>query len=287
MAPVLRRLVLVFALVPVLLGALASAAAAHATFSGAPGAVAAGSELTLTMDVPHERDDTTYNVGVVVAMPAGWAARSCEAQATWTCRLDASGARATVQFTKDAGAAPGQDETFRFAVRAAPSAGAYSFPTVQTYNTGEAVRWIGAAGTAEPAPVLQVTGSAPAPSETPTTPPVTATSPPAATPTTRSVPATEVPATPVPVTTTAATTGPSAPGAGTSTTVVTSASGASGAVPTSGVPTSGGPTATAGASDAGDSGGSGTTVAIVVGLLVVVGGGIGVAALRRRNRGTA
>ena len=188
----------------VALFASATAASAHATFTGAPGAIDAGTELTLSMDVPHERDDTTYNVDVVVAMPAGWVARSCEAAATWTCRTDTVDTRAVVRFTKAAGSGPAQDETFRFVVRAAPTAGRYAFPTVQTYNTGEVVRWIGAAGSAEPSPVLQVVGSAPVPTEAPATTATPPTTVPAPAPTTAPVPTSPVPTSAPPTTSRAA-----------------------------------------------------------------------------------
>jgi len=52
--------VAVFAALIVLLSS--SPASAHATFVGAPGGFPTNTDQTLTMNVPHERDDVTYNV---------------------------------------------------------------------------------------------------------------------------------------------------------------------------------------------------------------------------------
>ena len=142
---------------------------AHAGFVGAPNGYPANSDQALTLKVPHERDDVTYNVDVVVAMPSGWIALSCENKATWTCSLDTVDARQVVRFTKASGAGVAEDENFQFAARIASTAGSYAFPTVQTYNTGEIVRWIGAAGTDKPAPTLVTLPGGTAPQSTPST----------------------------------------------------------------------------------------------------------------------
>ena len=150
--------------------ALAGIASAHATFSVA--SVPADSQVTLYMDVPHERADGIYNVKVVVAMPAGWSAVGCQQKATWSCGIGSQSGRQVVQFTKAAGAGPAEDEGFVLTVRTG-GVGTSSVPVLQTYSTGEEVGWIGAPGSPLPAPVLRTTATAP-----PTTAPP-ATAPPA------------------------------------------------------------------------------------------------------------
>ena len=157
-----RRPVLCFLSALAAVGLFASRADAHAEFVGAPAGVAPDRDVALTLNVPHERDDATYNVGVAIALPAGWSMASCQSKPTWTCASASDGGRAVVRFTKDGGAAPAEDESFRFTVHTGTEGGTFPLPTVQTYNTGEVVRWIEAAGSAEPAPSLTVSGSAPA-----------------------------------------------------------------------------------------------------------------------------
>jgi hypothetical protein len=258
----------------------ASPAAAHAVFVGAPQAVQTDTHQQLTMSVPHERDDTTYNVDVAIAMPAGWSPQSCEPKATWTCSIGASGDRQVVHYVKSAGAAQAEDETFRFTVRAPATVGTFSFPTVQTYNTGETVRWIDPAGGAEPAPQLRTVASG----VTPTTvaPPTTV----AAAPTT---PATVAP--PAPTTTgapttsqAAATTLPTVAAPATSTTMPTSTTAATGT--TASGPAPGATTSTAppdGAADGGGGGGSATAVAIVAAVIVMAGAAGAYLIVRRRG----
>lgn len=146
-----------------------SSAGAHAGFVGAPSGYPANTDQALTLNVPHERDDVTYSVDVVVAMPSGWTALSCQTKATWECSLGTVDARQVVRFTKASGAEAAEAETFQFGARTASAAGSYAFPTVQTYNTGEIVRWIGGAGTDKPAPILVTLPGGTAPQSTPST----------------------------------------------------------------------------------------------------------------------
>jgi uncharacterized protein YcnI len=142
-------------LVAVLVVASAAPAGAHATLNVS--AVPINTVQSLSMDVPHERADTVYNVSVVVALPdeAGWSAVDCQAQVTWTCQLTTQDGRKVVRFAKNPGAPRGNDEIFNFRVQVPGVIGSFAFPTVQTYNTNETVYWIGAPGTPEPAPVLR------------------------------------------------------------------------------------------------------------------------------------
>jgi uncharacterized protein YcnI len=156
--PTLGRLVIGVLLATIALVATAAVAGAHASFSGAA-ALPGDTDQVLTMEVPHEKGDGPFNVDVAVSLPAGWRAVSCAAQASWTCVVDQSNGQ-VFRFAKQAGAAPADDETFHFTVHTPASAGSGVFPTVQTYSTGDVVRWIGAAGTSNPAPILGTTAAA-------------------------------------------------------------------------------------------------------------------------------
>ena len=152
----MRRIRVILAGVAALLSVAASASAAHAhaVFQGQPSGFPVNTAQQLTMNVPHERDDTTYNVAVTVYVASGWQALACEPKPTWTCTIGQADGRPVFRFAKAAGTAPAEDELFRFSVKTAATAGEFSFPTVQTYNTGESVRWIGSKGSQEPAPIL-------------------------------------------------------------------------------------------------------------------------------------
>jgi uncharacterized protein YcnI len=131
----------------------ATPAQAHATFETK--VVPPDGEGAVTMLVPHERDEATYNVRVLIAVPPGWTALDCRSKETWTCELgDANGAP-TITFAKEAGAARAEDERFEFAVRSPGPGAAGSFPTQQVYSNGEVVSWSGAPGSPEPAALLQ------------------------------------------------------------------------------------------------------------------------------------
>jgi len=175
-------------LVLVLTAAMSQPAYAHAVFINGYAAYTVNTTQTLTMNVPNERDDTDYNVDIKVAIPAGWQALSCVPKATWSCTLTTEDGRRVVHFAKTSGNVLDENEVFKYTVHTASTVGSFAFPTVQTYETGEIVRWIGAPGSEEPAPVLgTLAANAPPPATTPATapsharPPTTA----SATPTTQ------------------------------------------------------------------------------------------------------
>jgi uncharacterized protein YcnI len=249
-----------------------SPASAHASFVGAPSGYPANSEQTLTMNVPHERDDTTYNVAVSVRIPATWSALSCQSKATWTCSIDVVDGRQVFRFVKTAGSEVAEDETFQFTARTAPAAGTFSFETVQTYNTSEVVSWIGAAGTANPAPTLSTLPGGAAPQSTPST------TNPDARPTTTTV----VTAPPPGVATTVA---PATSVATTTSTLTTSTTIASATTtPASSTTTT---IATTSDGDDDDSGGGTTTVGLIALIAIGAAGGLVVSRRyshsRRRN----
>ena len=110
-------------------------ASAHATFVS-PATAAVGTEVSLTLDVPHERAEDVFNTVVRIKVPDGWSGISCDPFPTWTCTAGPG----EIDFMKDSGAEPAQDETFLFAARA-NDAGQVAFPVVQIYSTGENVLW--------------------------------------------------------------------------------------------------------------------------------------------------
>ena len=81
-----RAAVLISALAAALLSVMSAPASAHATFLGAP-TVAAGDDVRLMLDVPHERDESIHNVEVRIQVPSGWLPVSCQPFATWTCSI--------------------------------------------------------------------------------------------------------------------------------------------------------------------------------------------------------
>ena len=275
----MRKIPCFSALVVLLLSASAAAASAHAVFVGAPNGVPTNSEQALSMGVPHERDDTTYNVDIVIAMPAGWQPLSCQTKSTWSCSIGTSGDRQVIHFVKAAGASVAEDETFQFSVRAASTVGSFSFPTIQTYNTGEVVRWIDAAGGAEPAPTLATLPSCVEPQTTAPTTTVDHSPQPTTPATTRPTLApTPAPTTPAPTT--------AAPPTTTPPTIITSSTTSTTVVATTSTPTSALPSTTVAPldhGDDGDGGGSGLAVALALTAVVAVGGTGAVLVVRRRR----
>ncbi len=158
--------------------ALPGGAAAHVSVE--PATADAATEITATFRVPNERDgDPTVKVdlqlpeGVTGAAPQpveGWVSTVEGRTVTWTGgRIEGSDAR-------------------RFPVRLTlpdDEGAELAFKVLQTYDSGEVVRWIGAAGSENEAAVMKL-GAAPAgaaaPEET-ATPEPTVSPEPAATPT--------------------------------------------------------------------------------------------------------
>jgi Domain of unkown function (DUF1775) len=253
---------------------------AHAVFVNTPASISADTDVALSMSVPHERDDTTYNVDVAIQLPDGWTGVACATKATWTCTMANESGHVVIQYVKDAGAAPAEDETFQYTAHAGSVLGTVEFPTLQTYNTGEVVAWIGAPGGGDPAPTLEVTAAPP------TTPP--------ATPAPTNPPETDPPVIPAPTvaptpTTAVATTIPtSASSSSPSTTATTSSTTTTADTTTTAVSTTE-PTSTTTLttvtqpSDSDSEGGNaGVVVAIVVALLAAAGAGTYLYLRRRR-----
>lgn len=164
----------------------------------------ADSDQRIVINVAHERAPEEFNIAIDVSIPTGWKVTACEAVAPWKCRIDAS--PQVLRYSKDAAAGPAaNDESFSFTARTGPP-NTYSFPTNQTYNSGEKVGWVGPVGSEEPAPVLKTeAGAAAAAPATSTSPAPTATAT-ASVPTT--TPASASATAPAPATTPATTTAP-------------------------------------------------------------------------------
>jgi uncharacterized protein YcnI len=137
---------------------------AHATFQGLK--VLAEAESEVNLFVPHEQDEATYNVEVVVAVPADWQALACTEKPSWTCSLSMSGQTPTITFTKGPGTERADDENFAFRVRSPGAAVSSSFPTRQVYSNGVTMEWSGPPGSQKPAPLLRTL----APGENPAEP---------------------------------------------------------------------------------------------------------------------
>jgi periplasmic copper chaperone A len=163
--------------------AFPAAAAAHVTLQ--PGEVPAGGFTRIDVRVPTEREDAS-TTKVAVQFPAGFTTVSTEPVPGWTAKVTRAklaepqvndeGERITdrvdtVTWTATGrGIGPGQFQDFGLSLAIPDEAGsALTFKAVQTYDSGEVVRWIGPPDADEPAPQLELTaaegeggGSAPA-----------------------------------------------------------------------------------------------------------------------------
>lgn len=161
---------------------LAPPAWAHVTVH--PGTLAAGTgDIELTFRVPNERDDAN-TVKLQVFFPTNLPLLTVDVLPVpgWTAKVDTrtlsqpvqSGDGPVDQVVTDitwaataGGIAPGQYEDFPISAGQAPSqSGEVIFKALQTYSSGEIVRWIQVASPQDPnpdspAPVLTLTGGSP------------------------------------------------------------------------------------------------------------------------------
>jgi periplasmic copper chaperone A len=161
--------------IPAVIAAVAlcapAAAGAHVTLQ--PDSAPAGGFARLDVRVPNERDDAG-TVKVAVQMPPGVATASYEPVPGWTVKvtrerldepIEVHGEPVTEQVSRvtwtgdprEGGIiAPGQFQDFGLSLRV-PDGDAgqkLTFKAVQTYESGEIVRWIGPEDGDEPAPVV-------------------------------------------------------------------------------------------------------------------------------------
>lgn len=151
--------------------ALAPVASAHVTLQ--PEEVPAGGFTRLDVRVPTERDDAS-TTKVEVQLPPGFLFVSTEPVPGWDAKVikrkldkpveqfgeQISEEVGQISFTAKGGAAgigPGEFQDFGLSVSVPDKAGAtLAFKAVQTYSSGEVVRWIGPPDSEEPAPQVKL-----------------------------------------------------------------------------------------------------------------------------------
>jgi periplasmic copper chaperone A len=146
---------------------LAAAAPAFSHVTVQPEEAVVGSFSRFVVRVPTERDDAS-TIAVQVQLPPlafvsfedapGWE-RTVE-MTTLDEPLEVFGEQVTEvvgTVTWQGGAiAPGEFAEFGFSARMPDEPGTLEFPAVQTYDSGEVVRWIGPADSEEPAALVDV-----------------------------------------------------------------------------------------------------------------------------------
>jgi uncharacterized protein YcnI len=156
-------------------GALAAPAAAGAHVTVQPDSATAGDFTVENVRVPNERDDAS-TVKVDLQLPPGFVFVSYAPRPGWTVKLtrerlakpiETDDGRIDEQIRRitftGRGAAgrigPGQFMDFPLSVQIPGKPGdKLTFKAIQTYSSGEVVRWIGAPGSETPAPVVEVNG---------------------------------------------------------------------------------------------------------------------------------
>ena len=137
----------------------ASGASAHVEVR--PERAPAGGDARLTFEVENERTDAATRA-IVIQMPPGVTSAKALSVRGWRpTTTGGPGGRLTLT------APPGRELTgeqkgrFRLLVGLPRSEGAtLTFKVLQRYDDGDVVRWIGPAGTSEPAPTLKLTAAA-------------------------------------------------------------------------------------------------------------------------------
>jgi len=156
--------------------ALAVPAAAQAHVTLQPTSAPAGAFTVLDVRVPTERDNAS-TAKVDVQFPTGFAAVSYQAVPGWRVKVSTKKLDKPIQTddgpisegvdrmvwtrtSKGGGIKPGQFQDFPISVQIPGKAGdKLTFKALQTYSNGEVVRWIGAAGADQPAPIVTVTSA--------------------------------------------------------------------------------------------------------------------------------
>jgi uncharacterized protein YcnI len=160
---------------------VASPAMAHVTLQ--PNEAPADGFTRLNVRVPNERDDAS-TTKVQVAFPAGFYFISYEPVDGWTVDVKKRKLKQPAEVfgekineevdqvtfsTSGEGIAPGQFQDFGLSLKMPNEPGkALTFKALQTYSSGEVVRWIGPPDADEPAPQVTLTDDAeadPAPAD--------------------------------------------------------------------------------------------------------------------------
>ncbi len=140
---------------------LATPALAHVTVQ--PTEAVAGSFARFVVRVPNERDDAV-TTKVEVQLPESLVAVSFQPKAGWTRTAETRPRGAPVEVFGEQVSdyiatvvweggriGSGEFEEFGFSARLPDEPGTLEFPALQTYSSGEVVRWIGPQGSEEPA----------------------------------------------------------------------------------------------------------------------------------------
>jgi uncharacterized protein YcnI len=161
------------------LGLLISPAAAHAHVTLEPTETPAGEFTRLDIRAPNERDDASTEK-IDVRLPDGFYFVSSEPAAGWQVKLtrerlrrpqEALGETVREQVTRvtlsarqdSAKIGPGQFRDFGLSVLIPDRAGrTLTFKALQTYDSGDVVRWIGPPDAEEPAPQVKIVRASPA-----------------------------------------------------------------------------------------------------------------------------
>ena len=152
----MRRLALLAA------AALLPAASASAHVEVQPARAPAGGEARLSFEVPNERADAATR-RIVIQMPGGVTSVDGLALRGWKLTMRAQGGevrRATLAAPRGRELTGEERGRFRMLVGLPGREGAtLTFKVLQVYDSGEIVRWLGPAGTSEPAPTLRLTAA--------------------------------------------------------------------------------------------------------------------------------
>ncbi|MEA2332116.1 MAG: hypothetical protein QOH58_2254 [Thermoleophilaceae bacterium] len=153
--------------------ALPATAGAHVTLQ--PSEVPAGGFTRLDVRVPNERDNAA-TTKVDLQLPPGFESVSYEPAPGWGVKVTRRGKDVgRITWTGDGRTGiiePGEFQDFGLSLAVPDRPGeALTFKALQTYDSGEVVRWIGAPDSDEPAPQVRLAGAeasgpgAPAPAD--------------------------------------------------------------------------------------------------------------------------
>jgi uncharacterized protein len=167
----MKRIPVAAVLVSALTLAVPAVAGAHVTVQ--PKTIPAGGFTRLDVRVPNERDDAS-TTKIQLKLPDGFAEASYEPVPGWTVTVHKSKLAtpiktddgevteqvSTITWTghgSEGKIPPGAFRDFGLSVQVPGKAGdTLTFKAVQTYSSGEVVRWIGAEGSDTPAPTVSV-----------------------------------------------------------------------------------------------------------------------------------
>jgi periplasmic copper chaperone A len=146
--------------------ALAAPAIAQAHVTLRPDEAPAGGFARLDVRVPNERDDAS-TTKVEVKFPPGFEEVSIEPVPGWTAKVTKSKSTEQVSTITWTGTgpqgriSPGEFRDFGLSVGLPDEPGkSLTFKALQTYSSGEVVRWIGVPDSDEPAPQVKLTSPA-------------------------------------------------------------------------------------------------------------------------------